>query len=653
MLIVNKMLMKKILLTFAAALFCAAVFAQSPFAGKMSPSADALKNCPRSGAQDAGNTVGTTVDGQAPRNAATVVTPPEDLQCEDYVLMASGIDDNIISGLLSVGFSGNDVYVQGLCPDMPDSWIKGKVNGNKIMFGRGQFFGKARGVFSMYFEGFDPITKKLCDVVFDYDAEKKTMSTDQVILINDNDETLSPFETLSNAKFLKVNETVGIPSTPHIDRIFVSRIGDPTRLLFTIPLVDTNGNAMDASKLSFIIYSDKHHEMSPCTLKKSDYTAIEEDMTEIPYLYSDNKNIYTCDIDLLMDYSDWTRIGVKAIYKGGGESRQSAVGWHSLEEPDTLPAGVVAKEYMLNVENLDNYNENVFRNAKVAVDGENVYISGLASRFPDTWVKGTVKDNVVTVKGDKYLGEYVVPETREVQHYYFNPEGDVDFEYNHDDEIYTTWTYKVEYAGEANETGLTTCDNYEDAEITLIDDGPKMPEFPKMDSFDMNAWGEYSVSFYVYPYVDEDEFLMTSKLSYELFVDKGDGKETPYEFKSYFYDLDSDMTIIPYGFRSYNGRISHKGEYHTVLLNAYDMATWKRIGVKAIYTGGDETNETPIRWMFIHPGVSGIDEVGTEVADVVYYDMQGRRANAATKGILIKRTRMADGTVKTVKVLNR
>ena len=170
------MLMKKILLTFAAALFCAAVFAQSPFAGKMSPSADALKNCPRSGAQDAGNTVGTTVDGQAPRNAATVVTPPEDLQCEDYVLMASGIDDNIISGLLSVGFSGNDVYVQGLCPDMPDSWIKGKVNGNKIMFGRGQFFGKARGVFSMYFEGFDPITKKLCDVVFDYDAENKARS---------------------------------------------------------------------------------------------------------------------------------------------------------------------------------------------------------------------------------------------------------------------------------------------------------------------------------------------------------------------------------------------------------------------------------------------------------------------------------------------
>lgn len=653
MLIVNKMLMRKILLTFAVALSCATVFAHVSFDGKKTSQNGEIMEHPRRSGCHAKKCDGTSDAAQARRNDATKVIPPEGLETDDYVLVATDYFDKIQSNVLVVGFYGNDVYVRGIYKDMPNAWIKGVLVDGKVIFAKDQYLGESGEGIGLYFEGYAPSERKFCDVVFEYDAAKKSMSTKQVFVINVGHQALSPEATLAKAEIIKVNEMAGTPSTPHVDRVAFSADGLPSKLIFTIPLVDTNGNAMDVSKLSFVIYSDKHHELAKCTLRKSDYAALDEDMTEIPYLFSDGCAICSCNIDLLMDCTGWTRIGVKAIYRGGDEPHNSSIGWASLESPDALPDGVVPVDYMLNVEDLEYDNEEEMRPVKVAVDGENVYISGLASRFPDAWLKGTLKDDVVTIKGDKYIGEFTVPGSREVQHYYFNPDGDVLFDYNPDENIYTTWEYTVKYTDDANETGLTTFDNFQDAEITLIEDAAATPAMPEMNSFEMDLLGNHYATFYVYPYVDEDEFLMTSKLSYELFVDKGDGQDTPYEFKASFYDLGSDMTTMPYGFNSTNGKIFHEGEYHTVFIDTDDVAMWKRMGVKTIYTGGDETNETPIRWIFIHPGVSGIDEVGTEVADVVYYDMQGRRANAATKGILIKRTRMADGTVKTAKVLNR
>ncbi|RRD02906.1 hypothetical protein [Prevotella sp. OH937_COT-195] len=645
--------MKKSLLTLVAVFLSAAAFAQNPFVGKMSPMSDALKNYSRSGMKDARNAGENTDTGQAPRKVATPVTPPEGMQTEDYVFMATDVDGKTESSVLAIGFSGNDIYVQGLCVHIPNAWIKGTVSGSKITFASGQFLGVSGGYINMYFAGYDPFAKTLKDVVFDYDAEEKSMSTKQLVLINDNDNKFSPFSIYTRTEFLKVIERGGTPLTPHVNEIFISKSGAAPRLLFTIPLVDMNGNAMAASKVSYKIYSDNRHAMAPVTLQKSEYTALSENMTEIPYLFSDNKNIYTCDIDLLMEYTAWNRIGVKAIYSGGGEIHESAIGWFSLLEADTLPAGLTPRECVLNVEDANYDNDEEKRIVKVAVDGENIYISGLASRFPYSWLKGTMKDDVATFTADKYIGEFIVPGSNEVQHYYFNPEGNVEFKYNSENLIYTADAYRIDFADETSDTGLSNYDNYEDAEITFMEDVATTPELPDVNTFEMNAMGEYFVTFYVYAKDDIDEYIMPSKLSYELFVDKGDDKTTPYVFTSAYYCLDSDMTTMPYDFNSNNRTIFNEGDYHTVFINTNNVASWKRFGVKSIYNGGGKKNETPIRWTTIHPEVTGINETGTAVVDVVYHDMQGRRTNAAAKGLLIKKTRMEDGTVKTVKIINK
>ena len=84
----------------------------------------------------------------------------------------------------------------------------------------------------------------------------------------------------------------------------------------------------------------------------------------------------------------------------------------------------------------------------------------------------------------------------------------------------------------------------------------------------------------------------------------------------------------------------------------------KRIGVKSIYTGGEETNETEINWYLVDENyvpdetITGIAQTNSKAnTQVLYFDLQGRQASATSKGLLMKQTRKADGSVSTVKVM--
>ena len=642
--------MKKRLLTCVIAMLSVMAFAQNHLTEYMSPLAGMVKNLGSVNKNSVSQESQSMPQTHAPHKAGTVVVPPAGLKCDEYVLFAIDIDDKKASGVLSLGFDGNDVYVSGVCKELPNAWIKGTRNGDKITFASGQYLGKVGGILEMYFAGYDSNSNKLSDVVFDYDVAANTITSKQVVMINDNDKNPSFYYAYTYTSLLKVAERAGTPATPQIDKVFLSKIGAAPRLMFTIPLVDTNGNAMKSSKITYKIYSDIHHTMAPVTFHKSEYVKLEEDITEIPYDYTDNKNIYTGDIDLLMDYTKWNRIGVKVTYNGGGESHDSAIGWFSLADADTLPAGVKSVEYILNVEDANYDNDPETRIIKVAIDGDNVYMSGLASRFPEGWIKGKKTGDKIVFPADKYMGEFIVPGSKEVQHYYFNPVADVEFLFNEEEQHYTADAYTIDYADETSETGLSNFDNYEDVEVLPIEDMAAVPEQPEMNSFEKNWRGDYFVTFDVYAKNKEGEYIMPSKLSYQLFFDKGDGVATPYVFTSSFYGLKSDMTTIPYNLTTDNGTISNEGDYHTVILNTRDVASWTRFGVKSIYNGGGETYETTTRWIDVNKSL-GIDEVGVTVANTVLYDMQGRRVNDNTKGLLIKKMNMTDGSVKTMRIM--
>ena len=66
-----------------------------------------------------------------------LVEAPAGLTTESYSLTAEGYTGSLVN----VGFDGNDVYVQGIDVNLPDNWVKGTIDGNKVTFKSGQYVG--------------------------------------------------------------------------------------------------------------------------------------------------------------------------------------------------------------------------------------------------------------------------------------------------------------------------------------------------------------------------------------------------------------------------------------------------------------------------------------------------------------------------------
>ena len=66
-----------------------------------------------------------------------LVEAPAGLTTELYSLTADGYTGSLVN----VGFDGNDIYVQGIDENLPDTWVKGTIDGDKVTFKSGQYVG--------------------------------------------------------------------------------------------------------------------------------------------------------------------------------------------------------------------------------------------------------------------------------------------------------------------------------------------------------------------------------------------------------------------------------------------------------------------------------------------------------------------------------
>ena len=87
---------------------------------------------------------------------------------------------------VKVAFLGNYIFIQGMAPT--EAWLSGVIDGNKATFPARQYMGKAQG-YNFYVIGYEG--QGAIDVVFNYNAEAGTLSTDSyILLINEEDQAL-------------------------------------------------------------------------------------------------------------------------------------------------------------------------------------------------------------------------------------------------------------------------------------------------------------------------------------------------------------------------------------------------------------------------------------------------------------------------------
>jgi thiol-disulfide isomerase/thioredoxin len=277
-----------------------------------------------------------------------LVEAPAGLTTEQYALTANGYEGSLVQ----VGFNGDDVYVQGIDHNLPETWVKGTVSGNKVTFKSGQYVGadEVAGYHQYlmsatvtqewddwYEEYYDVYTLADTDIEFTYDAETKTLSESTPFLLNCGKDVVSYLYAFNKAKMAKFIEVAATPAAPSAVGLFEGGWsyylagygwGD---LEFAITPADVDGNYILPEKLSYQIYTKVNGEVKPLSLSWNDYVYQQEPtMVEIPFGYNDGW-------DIAANYLYYYIIGpeaygIQTIYRGAGEEKRSEIVWAETQE---------------------------------------------------------------------------------------------------------------------------------------------------------------------------------------------------------------------------------------------------------------------------------------------------------------------------------
>ena len=141
-----------------------------------------------------------------------------------------------------------------------------------------------------------------------------------------------PADVMKDVVITRANDVPATPAAPEI-LSFELNEGYGYLLELNIPLEDIDGNPIFASQLSYEIYKRVDNEESPVTLEAQYYEYATEDMTIIPYLYTDYWEVMQGGEAVYVHadgVENWDAIGVKSIYTGGGETHESPITWHEI-----------------------------------------------------------------------------------------------------------------------------------------------------------------------------------------------------------------------------------------------------------------------------------------------------------------------------------
>ena len=254
-------------------------------------------------------------------NPPGLVTPPENLVTEEWAISAKDNYDDPVSGYLNIGFDGSDVYLQGLCAELPQAWIKGTLDGTTVTFAGDQYLGIYDDEDFSCYEFF------LCHegATFAYDAAACKMTAEGEIYIYIDESNLKG-SVYNNLVISKAVEKAATPTMPDISEIYDSFTGPV--VFFNIPTVDVNGDAMVSSKLNFQFLKEVNHEITPVTFSPDNYPSLKEPLDVIPYGFTDHADFFPLYIYLKQpDFGTWKKVGLQAIYNGAGECNKSDVCW--------------------------------------------------------------------------------------------------------------------------------------------------------------------------------------------------------------------------------------------------------------------------------------------------------------------------------------
>lgn len=260
----------------------------------------------------------------AMKAAGDIVTPPAG--AEQMLYNFQGHDTYIDQDKafeVFVVIDNNDVYIKGLSEYLTEGWVKGT-----IADGVATFPAAYMGVFEFWGDAYD----------LDFDGAEFTVNDNASVLTAANGYTTSTegmvLDEFINVTLTKAQVEIATPATPTITDFTEDDYGH--YLLMDIPTKDVDGNDIFAALLSYQILINRNGNQSVYEFTTDDYEFLEENMTVVPYNFTDYYDIDVAGKQVYIygdDIDQWNAIGVKSIYTVGDksrETRESEIFWYEL-----------------------------------------------------------------------------------------------------------------------------------------------------------------------------------------------------------------------------------------------------------------------------------------------------------------------------------
>lgn len=115
------------------------------------------------------------------------ITPPANLTTETWYIQGTTVSSSGSGNLdatVTLGFDGNNVYIQGIFSDFPNAWIKGTIEGSTVTFKDFQYQGIYNTTNNIYAIGYDVANGALTDFTMTYDATNQVFTNVNYLAAN-------------------------------------------------------------------------------------------------------------------------------------------------------------------------------------------------------------------------------------------------------------------------------------------------------------------------------------------------------------------------------------------------------------------------------------------------------------------------------------
>ncbi len=240
----------------------------------------------------------------------------------------------------------DEFFVQGLNRNMPEAWAVGTIKGDTVVFKGKQYMGLDTVTESFTFFqplGHEEVTVDYGDgdvetytdycladsIVFTFDNEDQTLSSDSSFCVNQGYQQVNQIYTYDTPNFAPWTDKPRTPADP-IDVSYEPYDEDYGYGILTfIPSEFTDEEKaedielLDVNRLYYNVYIDDELY----TFDPDDYTSLTAPLTNIPFDFSDDSQIinYAGQFTILTYVTGFDKIGVQAVYTGGGETHKSNI----------------------------------------------------------------------------------------------------------------------------------------------------------------------------------------------------------------------------------------------------------------------------------------------------------------------------------------